>query len=180
MGGCVLYTDFQMFVIFLHSWSYFFQVPNCYVHGHIQPILPSTPCVAYFLLVKHACQVYSRQCIRVRPPTQSEGEEVVRDLLLYIMPILRHERRDVSVSCSQATRVGRRPHQFSPPLRMAKANVARAFLSLDVSGRCFSIGGGLDPLLDRRRLIYVDPLLAFDGLGLVQGAPFPILRLMQP
>ena len=169
-----------MFVIFLHSWSYFFQVPNCYVHGHIQPILPSILCVVYFLLVEHACQVYSRQCIRVRPPTQLEGEEVVRDLLLYIMPILRHERRDVSASCSQATRVGRRPHQFSPPLGMAQANVARAFSSLDVSGRCFLIVGGLDPLLDRRRLVYVDPLLVFDGLGLVQGAPLPILRRMQP
>lgn len=86
-GDYVLNIDFRMFVIFLHSWSYFFQVPNYYVHDRTWPILPGIRYIFYFLFVEHACQECSRQCIRVRPPTQLEGEEVVHDLHLYIVPI---------------------------------------------------------------------------------------------
>ena len=176
----VLSIDFQILVVFLHSWSYFFQVPNCYAHGHTRPTLPSIRYVFYFLFVEHACQECSQQCIRVHPPTQLEGEEVVLALHPYIVPILRHETRDVFVSCSQAARVGRRPHQFSPPLGMAQAILARAFSSLDVSGRCSLIVGGLGPLHCRRRLIYADLLHVFDGLGPVVNSFLPFLRQKQP
>ena len=107
MGDYELNIDFQILVIFLHSWSPSFLVPNCNVHVHTRSILPGIQYVFYFLFVEHACQECSQQCIRVRPPTQLEGVEVVLDLHPYIVPILRHEIPDVSVSCSQATRVSR-------------------------------------------------------------------------